>query len=178
MIIPVKEKLFEHIKKRIIVKNKHERINPSFFNARKIGLIYTWDGNSKREVVEDFIKVMNVAGKEVHTACFYKSIKKLEPLENDLIITRNDFKLFGGIRSNELMDFINQKFDFLFHLDIQGNIFIENILARSKACCRVGRFDERKKDYYDFMIDVGSDRKIEKLCSEMLKYTKLLVTYD
>ena len=178
MIIPVKEKIFELVKKRIVTKNKRDRINPSFLNAKKIGLIYTWEGNSKREVVDEFIKELEIAGKEVDTACFFKNLKSQDPPENDLIITRNDFNLFGRIISEELSNFISQNFDFLFHLDFQGNIFIENILARSQACCRIGRYDDRKKEYYDFMLDVGSNQKIEILCSEMMKYTKQIVTHD
>lgn len=178
MIIPVKEKIFNLLRRRILVRNKQERLNPSFFNAKKIGLIYTWEGDLKREAIDDFIKVMEISGKEVSTACFYRSLKNITPYDDDLVVTRKDFKLFGGIKSEEAINFIDQKFDFLFHLDLNGNIFIENMLARCNACCRVGRYEELKKDYYDFMIEVGSDKKIEKLCEEMLKYTKLLVTYD
>ncbi|MFC2125459.1 DUF6913 domain-containing protein [Bacteroidota bacterium] len=178
MAIPIKEKLFKLINRRVLNRNKMERVNSSFYNAKKIGLLYTWEGDSKKEAVDEFVRVMDLAGKEVYTACFYKSLINIGPQVQDLIFTRKDFKLFGGIKSDELVDFSTQEFDFIFHLDTESNIFIENILARSKACCRVGRYDESRKEYYDFMIDVGSDQKIEILCSEMLKYTKQLVTHD
>jgi len=178
MAIPFKENLFKLFRRRIIANNKHERINPSFFKAKKIGVIYTWEGETKLEVIDEFVSAMDMAGKEVHIACFFKNLKNVGPQVQDLIITRKDFKLFAGIKSEELRDFITQDFDFLFHLDTESNVFIENVLARSHASCRVGRYDETKKEYYDFMINVGTDHKIEKLCSEMLRYTKQLVTYD
>lgn len=178
MIIPVKEKIFELVKKRIVIRNKHDRINPSFSKAKNIGLIYTWEGNPKREVVDEFIKELDTDGKDVFVACFLRDPKIPEPPGNDLTLTRNDFNYFGSIKSEKLLNFIAQNFDFLFHLDTEENIFIENILARSMACCRIGRYDNHKKEYYDFMIDIGRNQKIEILCSEMMKYTKLIVTHD
>ena len=105
MIIPVKEKIFELVKKRIVTRNKRDRINTSFSKAKKIAVIYTWEDNSKREVVDEFIQALNIAGKEVFTVCFIKNIKTPDPPEYDLLITRNDFNLFGTINSESLLNF-------------------------------------------------------------------------
>jgi len=178
MTIPIKEKLLRLINKRIVSRNKLERINPSFYNARTIAVIYTWEGDEKKEAIDDFIRIMDLAGKKVFIACFYRPQKNLKIPKSNLIITRKDISTFGKLKTDELKKFVDKKFDYLYHLDIEDNAFIENILARSGACCRVGRYDGSKKDFYEFMIDVGSDKKIEKLCSEMVKYTKQLVSYD
>ena len=86
-----------------------------------------------------------------------------------------DFDGFGKIKNEKLLRFSNLKFDFLFHLDTLPNTYIENLLALSHARCRVSRADYTRKEFYDFMIHIRGQIGIEKLCNEILHYTKALV---
>ena len=49
MIIPIKETLMRFFNKRIAKKNMLERVNPSFSSSRKIGVVFSWEGEEKKE---------------------------------------------------------------------------------------------------------------------------------
>lgn len=178
MILPVKEKLLRLINRRILRKNPVARVNPSFSSARRIGILFSWENEKKEEAIDEFIKTMDLAGKDISIVCFFNNPKEIHHSFNHLILTRKDITIFGRIIKDDVAQFSNEKFDFLFHLDLHDNVFIENILAKTQSLCRVGRFDDHRKEYYDFMIETGNEKNIHKLCSEILKYTKLLVAYE
>jgi len=155
-------------------KSTVSRENISFRRAKSIGIIYTWEGKRKAEIINDFAKEMEISGKKVKILCYSSVDLKVIPVLIDFF-NDADFYYFGNIKSNKLNDFINLPFDFLYHLDTTQNIYIENVMAKSKARCRVSRADHTKKDLYDFMIQTKGNAGIETLCNEILHYTKALV---
>jgi hypothetical protein len=117
---------------------------------------------------------MEISGKKVKILCYSRVDLKVIPVLINYF-SDSDFYYFGNIKSNKLNSFINLPFDFLYHLDTTQNIYIENVMAKSKARCRVSRADHTKKDLYDFMIQTKGNVGIETLCNEILHYTKALV---
>jgi len=168
-----KKFFIEHKTKRAIRKSTVSRENISFRNAKSIGIIYSWEGKRKAEIINDFAKEMELAGKKVQILCYSRVDLKVIPVLVNFF-RDSDFFYFGKIKSHKLNDFINLRFDFLYHLDTTQNIYIENVMAQSKARCRVSRADYTKKDLYDFMIQTKGNVGIEKLCNEILHYTKAL----
>jgi hypothetical protein len=160
--------------RRKVKKSTVSRENISFRNAKSIGIIYSWEGKRKAEVINDFAKELEITGKKVQILCFSRVDLKVIPVLIDFF-RPNDFSYFGKIKSHKLNDFINLRFDFLFHLDTTENVYIENVMAQSKARCRVSRADYTKKDLYDFMIQTKGHVGIETLCNEILHYTKALI---
>jgi hypothetical protein len=81
----------------------------------------------------------------------------------------------GKIKSESVDKFINTKFDFLFHMDIEkNNPIIENILSQSKASCRVGLYKEGKEALYELMLRHDSGKEIKAIVDEVYYYTKEL----
>ena len=62
--------------------------------------------------------------------------------------------------------------DFLFYLDTDSNPLTLNLLARSKAQCRIGRFIEEQSTYFEMMIEQTGT--IKGLIETMYKYAKQL----
>lgn len=163
--------------RRALKKNPVVRINPSFHEAKQIGILFTWEGEKKVEIIQHFIDELKISGKKCSVLCFYYKKEEI-PLKTFKYFTPRDFDLFGSLKTDSLQHFMNSKFDFLFHLDTLKNIYIEYILANSQAKCRVSRLDIEKKDFYDFMIKTGENEGIEHLCRHVLHYTKSLVSHE
>lgn len=163
---------------RLAIKNNLVvRINPSFREAKNIGILFTWEDVKKIETIQHFINELKIAGKKSSVLCFLEKADEI-PSRTYNFFSPVDFNYFGSARSDKVLQFINQEFDFLYHLDTFQNVYIEYILAHTKARCRVSRFDLDKKDFYDFMIKIGEHEGIEQLCRHVFHYTKSLVSYE
>jgi len=169
-----KKHFIERKTKLAIKKSTVSRDNISYRKAQSIGIIYSWEGKRKAEIIDEFAKEMEISGKKVQILCFSRVDLKIVPVEIDFFSDK-DFDNFGKIKSEKLNNFKNLRFDFLYHLDTLPNVYIENIMALSNARCRVSRADHTRKDLYDFMIQIRGNVGIEKLCHEILHYTKALV---
>ena len=152
------------------------RVNPSFREAENLGIVFTWEGIKKIETIQHFINELKIAGKNSTVLCFLERPDEI-PSKTYHFFSPEDFDFLGSARSTEVQHFMNQKYDFLYHLDTLPNVYIEYILAYSKSRCRVSRYDIEKKDFYDFMIKIGENEGIEHLCRHVLHYTKSLVNH-
>lgn len=174
--MPLKIYFIKYRSRRALRKNKIVRENPSFVSSRRIGIIFTWEGQKKFEIIEQFRNELELSGKKTKMIAFHN--EKITPNINKLdFFCLTDFSPFGSIKSERLRYFSRGKFDFLFHLDTTQNTYIEYIMALSQAKCRVSRVDYSRKDFYDFMIKSGESEGIEQLCKQILFYTKSLVSY-
>ena len=70
------------------------------------------------------------------------------------------------------VDHFNFAFDYLFYIDNEPNPLIINLLAKSKAKCRVGRYADDIEPYFELMIE--SKDGVKGLIDSMYKYTTLL----
>ena len=169
------KKLFiERNTKLAIKKSTVSRDNISFRKAQSIGIIYSWEGKRKAEIINEFAKEIEMSGKKVQTLCYSRVDLQIVPVDVDFF-SEKDFDNFGNLKSEKLKNFKNLRFDFLYHLDTLPNVYIDNIMALSSARCRVSRADYTRKDLYDFMVQIRGNVGIEKLCHEILHYTKALV---
>jgi hypothetical protein len=173
----LKKYLVEYKSRRALKRNPVTRINPSFQEAKQIGILFTWEGEKKVEIIEHFISELKISGKKSTVLCFYYRKDDI-PSRTFNYFTPQDFDHFASVKTESLRQFINVEFDFLFHLDTFKNVYIEYILAFSKAKCRVSRLDFERKEFYDFMIKTGENEGIEHLCRHVLHYTKSLVNHE
>jgi hypothetical protein len=169
-----KKFFIKHKTRKAVKKSTVSRENISFKKAKSIGIIYSWEGKRKAEIINDFANELEIAGKKVRIICFSRVDLKIIPVNIDFF-NEHDFYFFGNIKSNKLKEFASLRFDFLYHLDTMQNLYIENILALTESRCRVSRADHTKKHLYDFMIQTKGSTGIETLCHEILHYTKALV---
>jgi len=86
--------------------------------------------------------------------------------------TLDDLSFWGNITSERAVRFSNTAFDYLFYIDSQSNPLVLNLLARSKALCRVGKFNESDSPYFEMMIEDSGSTK--SLIDNVYKYTRQL----
>ncbi|MCG8319216.1 MAG: hypothetical protein MI921_06915 [Cytophagales bacterium] len=169
----ISDKLLTRNTKRVIKKGKVKRHSVSYEQAESIGILFTVIDRPKHTLIKKFIKLLEKDKKQVDVLCWLGEGKENYDFIFDYFTTR-DFSLFGGIVSRSISQFVEKKFDYLIVLDIESNIFTDNILAKSNAKCRVGKYYDDKNPFYELMIKINKDNSIEELIDQVYHYLKFI----
>ena len=138
-------------------KNDAIRVSDAYKEAKKIGLIYTYDSTRPKSKVEDLIKNFEADQKQVSTMTFVPvSAKLADP--GYAYFNEKDLNAKGNWSKDTVSQFRDEPFDFLVSLDWNQNKYTQNILAGSRAKCRVGRYEEGKDQYFEMMINPNDDK--------------------
>lgn len=149
-------------------KNKTLHSSTPFKKAVSIGVLFTVETRSKHDAIKEFIKKVEGEGKTVSVLSFLPDKKEnFEFLFN--YFTKKDISFWGSVTSADALRFANTPFDFLYCFDEQPNPFVLNLLARSKAKCRVGHYQEGQEVFYEMMLE--SKQGVKNLMDSALKYS-------
>jgi hypothetical protein len=149
----MKLKLLKYKTNSYLKHNTALRASLPYKQAASIGVIFTVEDKAKHDEVKDFVKKLEHDGKQVKVLSYLPKNKDNYEFMYDFF-TEKDVTFWGNISSESVNRFVEMPFDFLFYIDVNANPLILNILARSKAKCRVGKFWENGKRYFEFMIEV------------------------
>jgi Family of unknown function (DUF6913) len=143
-----------------------------FEAASSIGIIYTWEDVKKEALISDFIEKINQE-RNVDSLCF-------NPDKNNILDTTrpvfsiNELSILGKINSPDALNFLDKKFDYLFHLDLKLSEITEVLLIKSKARCRIGLHSDRLGSPYELMIGINESAGLDNLIEQMLKYVNAI----
>jgi hypothetical protein len=152
--------------------NKAIRTNLPYKQSISVGIVFSVESKAKHDEVKEFVKRLEHDGKNVEVICYLpKNKDNYEFLFN--YFTEKDLSFWGNITSPSVNNFINLPFDFLFYLDTEPNPFVLNIIARSKAKCRIGKLWPNAEPYFEMMIE-SKDGSLKSLMDSMYKYTHVL----
>lgn len=151
--------------------NKNLRASVPYTQAKQIGIIFSVEDKQKHDDIKELIKNLEQDGKKVQVLEFLPRKKENYEFLFDFF-TIQDLSFWGNINSTPAEKFSEIPFDYLFYIDRESNPLILNLLARSKARCRVGKFAENESPYYEMMIEQNGT--IRGLIDSMYKYTKQL----
>lgn len=151
--------------------NKTLRFNPAYKKALKIGVIFSVEDRQKHDDIKEFIRKLEHDGKQV------KAMGYLPPNQENYeflfdIFTEREISFWGNITASNALIFADTPFDFLIYLDSSPNSLILNLVARSKAKCRVGKFWHDTQGFFEMMIECNGSTKI--LIDQVYKYTAAL----
>lgn len=152
-------------------KNGVKRASTPYKHAESIGIIFSVEDRQKHDGIKDLIKKLETDGKKVQVLEFLPKKKENYEFLFDFF-TLEDLSFWGNINSEKAVKFSNTPFDYLFYIDSQSNPLVLNLLARSKAHCRVGKFNETDSPYFELMIEDGGNTK--SLIDNVYKYTRQL----
>lgn len=152
-------------------KNKAVRANIPFSKSHVIGILYSVEDKQKHEDVKEFIKKLEQEGKQVAVMTYLPNKKENYEFLFDFI-TLKDISFWGQVNSTSALKFSDTPFDFLYCFDMKLHPVIENLLARSKAHCRIGRFSEGDRPYFELMVD--SVNNVKGLIDTAYKYSRQL----
>ena len=144
--------------KLFLKKEKASHSSVSYEKARTVGIVFTVEDKQKHFAAKDFIKRLETDGKHVQVLEFLPEKTENYEFKFDFF-SQKDVTFWGNITSPQAIQFSEAPFDFLFYLDFEPNPLILNLLARSHAKCRVGRFWDDGNLFLDFMIESVSNTK-------------------
>jgi hypothetical protein len=157
--------------------NAPSRINVNYDQAKSVGLLFTSDELESVEALTNFIKHLQQDGKQVKALTFQnskgKEVNHPSFSFNHHVITEKDVSLLGEIKSFLVDDFINTDFDYLFCVAAKPVDVFENILLKSKAKCRIGKYMEGHGNF-ELMIKLNDNEGTDVLIQQMYHYVKTI----
>lgn len=139
--------------------------------AQKVGIIFSVEDKAKHDQIKEFVKRLEHDGKQVTVISFLPKKKENYEFLFDFF-TDKDLTFWGNNTSHTATKFSETIFDYLFYIDNEPNPLIINLLAKSKAKCRVGKYVDDIEPFFELMIE--SKEGTKGLIDGMYKYTTLL----
>lgn len=146
------------------------RISEGYRNAESVGVIFSYEDEKNRSLVNRLLDRIESDGKEVNQIAYVPQAKKEDEFNFPNFIN-GDMDFLGRVKNEKLIEFEKKPFDYLLNLDLQPNLIIENVLANSKAKCRVGKYNENKHTFYELMIDF-KEGNYEEFLVQIYHYIK------
>lgn len=151
--------------------NKSLRTSTSYKKSNALGIIFSVEDRQKHDDIKEFVKRLEQDGKQVKVLEFLPKRKDNYEFLFDFF-TIHDLNFLGKINNNQATSFAQTTFDYLFYVDNEHNPLILNLLAQSKAHCRIGKHQEENEPFFEFMIE--NNGTVKGLMDNMYKYTKQL----
>ena len=158
--------------KAALRKNAAQRSNIAFRDVKRIGIIHSFTDDKSVQEIYHFFDQLEKAGKEVKVLIIKDKRQSLN-IPEFLLTDYQEVSQFGQWTNQEVVAFFNEPFDYLLHINLEESRMVDNILAKCKAHCRVGRYQESKKDYYELMISPTQDT-LTKLIEQIYHYIQIL----
>lgn len=152
-------------------KNQAVRATIPYSTAQRMGVLFTVEDEMKHQLIKDFVTRLTNDGKQVQVLEFLPKKKDNPEFKFDFFSIQ-DLSFWGKLNNEQVEKFSKANFDYLFNIDAQTNPLIQNVLANSKAHCRVGRYDEGSTPFYELMIETNGT--MQGLIDNMYSYTKKL----
>lgn len=167
----MKFKFLKYKTKSYLRSNKTLRYNEAYKKAASIGLIFTVEDRQKHDQIKSLIRKFEHDGKKVKALAYLPRDQENYEFLFDFF-TYREISFWGNITANSALQFADSPFDFLLYLDNTPNDLILNVIAKSKAKCRIGKFWKDAGPYFEMMIECGGDTKV--LIDELYRYTSSL----
>lgn len=164
-------KFLQYRTKSYLKSNKTPRYNLSYKKAVSIGVIFSVEDKSKHEAVKEFIRKLEHDGKQVKVMAYLPPDQQNYDFLFD-IFTKREISFWGNITASNALLFADTSFDFLVYLDLLPNPLILNLIAKSKAKCRIGKFYSEGAPFFEMMIETDGNTKL--LIDQVYKYTSAI----
>ncbi len=133
------------------------RSSVSYAESGHIGIIYSNDSPEMTTQVEKFHALIKGDDKKIKVLAYERDVQvKHLPFQS---FSRKDVTFWGNYRNPSVDNFADIAFDFLICLDVNPGNIIQNLLAKSKAKCRVGICNdfESYNKHFELIIQSASE---------------------
>jgi hypothetical protein len=155
---------------KLVKKQKVRRKTVNYDKAHKVGILVTFHDHEKQHTVDEFIDHLVADKKEVQVLCYDKR-RARNKIFGYLQFTDKNVSTFGKFKAEHVIDFINNDFDYLFHLDMESDVVLDKILCLCQAKCRIGNDIEDHRTHYELMVKADT---LTQLCKLMQHYVKVV----
>lgn len=167
----MKFKLLKYRTSSYLRNNKTLRFNAAYQKAVSIGVIFTVEDRQKHDHIKTFIRKLERDGKQVKALGFLPKDQENYEFLFDFF-TYREISFWGKITASSALNFVDMPFDFLIYLDTSPNELILNLIAKSKAKCRVGKHWQNAEAFFEMMVETDGDSKA--LIDHMYRYTSAI----
>jgi uncharacterized protein DUF6913 len=155
--------------KRFIKLNHGIRMSVPYADAKQIGIIFSNDTTDKSRIAEELKSLLLADNKQIKVLAYDRNVQvKHLPFES---FSKKDVSFWGNFRNQSIEHFAEIPFDFLICLDTSPGDVIKNLLAKSKAKCRVGTCDDFE-NYNKLFELIIQNSKESNLVDSVYSYTK------
>jgi len=148
----------------------------NYSSSSTIGILFDATSKDDFKPVKDFLSYLTKLGLKVYIIGYVDKNKI-----DDFYMSRKGFNFISKKDLNWLCmpnlafvdDFIKMELDILLDLT-DGNIFpLNSISTRSKALCKVGKFN-KTNDFYDLMLDVQENCTLDYYIEQLRYYLTII----
>lgn len=158
-------------------KNSAERTSVTYTDARKIGVLVNNPAGDNR-VIDKFVQNLISDGKQVEVICFRGKNHVVSYNFNFIPLIGKEISWNGSFKNQKINNFIKTEYDYLYSINNSPFLPFENIIARSHAKCRIGRYIKNRNTIFELMIDLKPEEEnIQSLVDKMTAFTKKFKTH-
>lgn len=154
---------------RALKTNEALRSSVGYADATSIGIIFSYQGVDHFERSMELVEKLEKDGKKVTVITFVKEDKNSQ--FNFSFFSEKDLKPSGSWKNVKVAQFQSEPFDYVISLDEKVNKYTSNILALTKAKCRVGCYEEGQGKFFELMINADTD-SYDRFLSQVYHYLK------
>jgi hypothetical protein len=129
------------------------------------------EDKQKHEAIKEFIRRLEHDGKKVKVMAYLPPDQENYDFLFD-IFTKREISFWGNITATNALVFADTEFDFLICLDSTPNPLILNLIAKSKAKCRIGKFWKEGEAFFEMMIESNDEPRA--LIDQVYRYTSAI----
>lgn len=166
--VAMKFRFLKYKTQSYLKKNKTLRASEAYKKALSIGVIFTVEDRQKHDHIKNLIRKLERDGKRVTALAYLPPHQENYEFLFDFF-TYREISFWGNITATSAIKFAESSFDFLLYLDTTPNELILNLVAKSKAKCRIGKFWQEGEPYFEMMVESNGGTK--SLIDDLYKYT-------
>jgi hypothetical protein len=172
----VKNSILKFRASRAESKNKQPKKFVKFQQAKEIGILINLTENSDNQAIEKFINQLKKEGKNV-TVLAFANENQTTPFNFKLrMFTNKDINFTGSIKSGEVNEFSEKKYDYIFSLNKEEVLPFYMILASNVSAFKIGCYQDDAINYYDLLINTDKSDKMEKIMNEMISFANKIIS--
>ena len=144
--------------------------------AKSIGVVYNASTENDFGRAASLIRHLQAQDKIVKSIAYvnYKELPHYLPTKlNYDYITIKDLTWCGKPDNKFVTDFKNYEFDILIDLNLAGNHSLRYVVALSRAKFKIGLYNDKYNDMYDFMLEGIGQGKVSLYIKELLHYLEI-----
>jgi hypothetical protein len=141
--------------------------------GKQIGVVFDYQDKNDLEFLKNLKAEFRAEG---------KFVKLLGYVDDDVEVGLLDFKAFSrkeltweGIpKSIAVQEFLDHKYDIFFYAVRNHTRPLEFISIVSQSKLKIGTYQESLQDYYDILVDIKPQTRINDIFDQFLKHIKFL----
>lgn len=173
----LKNKIADYILRKECKQIKRDKRFFNLKNADSFMILYDANAPDEIELIHKYIQYLKDMGKKVTSLGFYNQKELSASLNsslNSVFLTRKQISWLGIPQSDAVSNLMKTDFDVLINLVVKDVFPLTFVAAKSKALFKIGKFNLKYQNYYDFMIDIGEDQKLKSFMKNVDHYLSLI----